>query len=69
MDPMMDNLFRENVIRNFYVQPAASGNPTSTTISNANSILYGMDNYVNDVSKQTFHWREQINIGNKEGYQ
>ena len=49
MDPMMDNLFSENVIRNFSVQPAASGNPKSTTIGNANSILYGMDNYVNDV--------------------
>ena len=69
MDPMMDNLYSKNVIRNFSVQPAPSGNFTSTTIGNANSMFYGMDNYVNDVSKQTFHSREQINIGNKEGYQ
>ena len=64
MDPMMDNLFSENVMRNFSLQPAAFGNPTSTTIGNANSILYGMDNYVNDVPQQGFHSTEECNIGN-----
>ena len=64
MDSMMDNLFSENVMRNFSLQPAASGNPTSTTIGNANSILYGMDNYVNDVPHQGFHSTEECNIGN-----
>ena len=58
MDSMMDNLYSENIMRNFSVQPGPSGNPTSTIFGNANSILYGMDNYVNDVSKQTFHSRE-----------
>ena len=69
MDPMMDNLLSENVMRNFSVQPAPSGNITSTTIANVNSIFYGMDNYVNDVSKQTFHSREDFNNENKKGYQ
>ena len=69
MDPMMENLYSENVMRNFYLQPAPSGNITSTTIGNANSIFYGMDNYVNDVSKQTFHSREDFNNENKTGYQ
>ena len=64
MDQMMDNLYSENVIRNFSVQPAPSGNHTSTTIGNANSILYGMDNYVNDVPQQSFHSTEECNIGN-----
>ena len=63
-DSMMDNLFSENVMKNFSVQPAPSGNPTSTTIGNANSILYGMDNYVNDVPQQGFHSTEECNIGN-----
>ena len=49
MDSMMDNLYSENVMRNFSVRPTPSTNLTSTTIGNANSILYGMDNYVNDV--------------------
>ena len=48
MDPMIDNLYSENVISNFSVQPAPSGNLTSTTIGNANSIFYGINNYVND---------------------
>ena len=69
IDPIIDNLYSENVMRNFSLQPAASGNLTSTTIGNANSIFYGMDNYVNDVSKQTFHSREEFNIGNKKEYQ
>ena len=69
MDSMMDNLFSENVMRNFSLQPAASGNPTSTTIGNANSIVYGMDNYVNDVPQETFHSRVKCNIGKKKGYQ
>ena len=64
MDPMMDNLYSENVMRNFSVQPAPSENPTSSIFGNANSILYGMDNYVNDVPQQTFHSTEECNIGN-----
>ena len=64
MDPMMDNLYSENVMRNFSVQPAPSGNPTSTIFGNANSILYGMDNYANDVPHQSFHSTEECNIGN-----
>ena len=66
IDSMMDNLFSKNVMRNFSLQPAASGNPTSTTIGNANSILYGMDNYVNDVPQETFHSRVKFNIGKKK---
>ena len=49
IDPIMDNLYSENVISNFSLQPAPSVNLMDTTIGNANSILYGMDNYVNDV--------------------
>ena len=64
MDSMMDNLYNENVMRNFSVQPPPSGNPTSTIFANANSILYGMDNYVNDVPQQSFHSTEECNIGN-----
>ena len=64
MDSMMDNLYSENVMRNFSVQPAPSGNPTSTIFGNANNILYGMDNYVNDVPQQSFHSTEECNIGN-----
>ena len=64
MDPMMDNLYSENVMRNFSLQPAPSGNPTSTIFGNANSILYGMDNYVNDVPQQGFYSTEECNIGN-----
>ena len=64
MDPMMDNLYTENVMRNFSVQPAPSGNPTSSIFGNANSILYGMDNYGNDVAQQSFHSTEECNIGN-----
>ena len=64
MDPMMDNLYSENVMRNFSLQPAPSGNPTSTIFGNANSILYGMDNYLNDVPQQGFHSTEECNIGN-----
>ena len=64
MDPMMDNLYNENVIRNFSLQPAPSGNPTSTIFGNANRILYGMDKYVNNVPQQTFPSTEECNIGN-----
>ena len=64
MDSMMDNLYSENVMRNFSVQPAPSGNPTSSIFGNANSILYGIDNYVNDVPQQSFHSTEECNIGN-----
>ena len=64
MDSMMDNLYNENVMRNFSVQPPPSGNPTSTIFANVNSILYGMDNYVNDVPQQSFHSTEECNIGN-----
>ena len=64
MDSMMDNLYSENVMRNFSVQPAPSGNPTSTIFGNANNVLYGMDNYVSDVPQQGFHSTEECNIGN-----
>ena len=60
MDPMMDNLYSENVMRNFSVQPAPSGNPTSSIFGNANSILYGMDNYVNDVPQQSFTQQKNV---------
>ena len=66
MDSMMDNLYSENVMRNFSLQPAASGNATSTIFGNANSVLYSMDNYVNDVPHQGFHSREKFNIGKKK---
>ena len=69
MDSMMDNLFSENVMRNFFLQPAPSRNPTSTIFGNANNVLYGMDNYVNDVPQQGFHSTEKFNIGKKKGYQ
>ena len=58
MYPMMDDLYSENVMRNFSVQPAPSGNPTSTIFGNANSILYAMDYYVNAVPQQRFHLTE-----------
>ena len=58
MDSMMDDLFSENVMRNFSLQPAPSGNTTSTIFGNANSILYGMDTYVSDVPQQRFHSTE-----------
>ena len=64
MGPMMDNLYSENVMRNFSLQPAPSGNPTRSIFGNANSILYGMDNYGNDVPQQSFHSTEECNIGN-----
>ena len=35
MDPMMDNLYSENVMRKFSVQPTPSANLTSTTIAGA----------------------------------
>ena len=63
MDRMVHNLYSKNVLKNFSVQTAPSGNAKSTTIGNANSILYGMDNYVNDVSRQIFHSTEECNIG------
>ena len=65
MDPIMDNLYSKNVMRNFSVQPAPSGNPTSTIFGNTNSILYGMDNYGNDVPQQSFDSTEECNIGKK----
>ena len=58
MDPIMANLYSENVMRNFSVQPGPSGNQTSTIFGNANSILYAMDYYVNDVPQQRFHSTE-----------
>ena len=58
MDPMMDNIYSKNIMRNFSVPPAPSGNPTSTIFGNANSILYAMDYYVNDVPQQRFHSTE-----------
>ena len=64
MDSMMNNLYSENVMGNFSVQPGPSGNPTSTIFGNANNVLYGIDNYVSDVPQQGFHSREECNIGN-----
>ena len=64
MDPMMDNLYSENVMRNFSLQPAPSANATTIIFGNADSILYGMDNYGNDVPQQTFHSTEEFNSGN-----
>ena len=64
MDPIMDNLYSEKVMSNFSVEAAPSWNPTSTTIGNVNSILYGMDNYVNDALQQSFHSTEECHIGN-----
>ena len=64
MAPMMDSLYSENIMRNDSVQPASSGNVNSTTVWNANSILYGMDNYGNDVPQESFHSTEECNIGN-----
>ena len=51
-------------MRNFSLQPTPSGNPTNTVFGNANNVLYGMDNYVNDVPQQTLHSTEECNIGN-----
>ena len=64
MDPMMDSLYSENIMRNYSVQPAPSGNVKSSTVGNVNCIMYGMDNYVNDVPQQSFHCTEECNIGN-----
>ena len=64
MDPMVHILYRKNVLRNFSVQTGPSRNTKTTTIGNANSILYGMDNDGNDVPQQSFHWREECNIEN-----
>ena len=69
MDSMMDNLYSEKVMRNFSLQPPPSGNATSTIFGNANSVLYSVDNYVNDVLQETFHSREKFNIGKNKGYQ
>ena len=64
MDPTVDSLYSKNLLRNFSLETVPSGNAKSTTIGNANRILYGMDNYVNDVSQQGFHSTEERNIGN-----
>ena len=64
MDPMMDNLYSKNIIRNFSFQPAPSGNTTTSIFGNANSILYGMDDDGKDVPQQSFHSTEECNIGN-----
>ena len=64
IDPMVDSLYSQNRLNNFSLQTAPSGNAKTTTIGNANSILYGMDNYVNDVSQQSFHSTEKCNIRN-----
>ena len=42
--------YSENVMRNFSLQPAPSGNPTSSIFRNANSILYDMDNYGKNIN-------------------
>ena len=71
IDPMVDSVYSKNVLRNYCVETLPSGNAKSTTIGNANSILYGMHNYVNDVPQQGFHSTEECNIGNniKKRYQ
>ena len=65
IDPMVDSVYSKNVLRNYSVETTTIRKCwKSTTIVNANSILYGMDNYVNDVSQQIFHSTEECNIGN-----
>ena len=64
MDRIVDSLYTQNGLKNFSLQTAPSGNAKSTTIGNANSILYGMDNYVNDVPQQSFHRTQKCNIRN-----
>ena len=51
-------------MNNFSIQTPPSGNAKSTTIGNINRILYGMDNYMNDVPQQRFHSTEKFNTGN-----
>ena len=60
---MVDSLYSKNVLRKFSLKTPPSGNAKSTTIGNANSIVYGMDNYVNDVPQQGFDSTEECNIG------
>ena len=64
IDPMVDSVYSKNILRNYCVETLPSRNAKSTTIGKANSILYGMDNYVNDVPQQGFHSTEECNIGN-----
>ena len=58
IDAIVDSVYSKNVLRNYSVETLPSGNAKSTTTGNANSILYGMDNYVNDVPHQGFHSTE-----------
>ena len=58
IDPIVDSVYSKNVLRDYSVETLPSGNTKSTTTGNANSILYGMDNYVNDVPQQGFHSTE-----------
>ena len=51
---MVDSVYSKNIMRKYSVENVPSGNAKSTTIGNANSILYRMDNYVNDVLQQSF---------------
>ena len=64
IDPMVDSLYSKNVPRKYSVETATFGHAKSTTIGNANTIFYSMDNYVNDVPQQSFHSTEECNIGN-----
>ena len=65
MDPIMDNNYTDSVMRGYSNQYGHSGNATISTISNANSILYGMENYGNDGWQPNFPSTEDDNIGNK----
>ena len=58
IDPIVDSVYSKNVLRDYSVETLPSGNAKSTTTGNANSILYGVDNYVNDVPQQGFHSTE-----------
>ena len=64
IDPMVDSVYSKNVLRIYSVETVPSGNAKSITIGNANNVLYGMDNYVNDLPHQGFHSTEECNIGN-----
>ena len=65
MDPTMDNNYTDTVMRGYSNQYGHSGNATISTISNANSILYGIENYGNDGWEPNFPSTEDDNIGNK----
>ena len=62
IDPMVDSVYSKMYWEN---NPLKLYHPEmqSTTIGNANNILYGMDNYLNDVPHQGFYSTEECNIG------